>query len=104
MLHTRCKLKITDLESQKMRLILSMALMATLAAAQNSKRKLPNELRGKLFNGHDLAGRVEGGHEKRTVEAGTIHGQAGTKEYGHLKTDQNYKECEMTLGFKVRRD
>ena len=65
-----------------MRLILSMALMATLAVAQNSKTKLPNEQWVKLFNGHDLSGWIEVGHEKWTVEDGTIHGQAVTKENG----------------------
>ena len=87
-----------------MRLILSMALMATLAAAQNSKMKLPNEQWVKLFNGHDLGGWVEVGHEKWTVEDGTIHGQAVTKEYGYLKTDKNYKDFEMTLRFKCEGD
>jgi len=88
----------------KMRLILSMALMATLAAAQNSKMKLPNEQWVKLFNGHDLGGWVEVGHEKWTVEDGTILGQAVTKEYGYLKTDKNYKDFEMTLRFKCEGD
>jgi hypothetical protein len=87
-----------------MRLILSMALMATLAAAQNSKMKLPNEQWVKLFNGHDLGGWIEVGHEKWTVEDGTIHGQAVTKEYGYLKTDKNYKDFEMTLRFKCEGD
>src|SRR5579859_5376072 len=88
----------------KMRLILSMALMATLAAAQNSKMKLPNEQWVKLFNGHDLSGWIEVGHEKWTVEDGTIHGQAVTKEYGYLKTNKNYKDFEMTLRFKCEGD
>src|SRR5216683_6385432 len=87
-----------------MRLILSMALMATLAAAQNSHAKLPNEQWVKLFNGHDLGGWIEVGHEKWTVEDGTIHGQAVTKEYGYLKTDKNYKDFEMTLRFKCEGD
>src|SRR5438309_9756281 len=104
MLHTRCKLKITDLESQKMHLILSMALMAPLAAAQTSKMKLPNEQWVKLFNGHDLSGWTEVGQEKWTVEDGTIHGQAVTKEYGYLKTNKKYKDFEMTLRFKCEGD
>jgi len=87
-----------------MRLMLSMALMATLAAAQNSKMKLPNEQWVKLFNGHDLSGWIEVGREKCTVADGTIHGQAVTKEYGYLKTDKNYKDFEMTLRFKCEGD
>jgi len=87
-----------------MRLLLSMALMATLAAAQNAHTKLPNEQWVKLFNGHDLSGWSEVGHEKWTVEDGTIHGQAITKEYGYLKTNKNYKDFEMSLRFKCEGD
>jgi len=87
-----------------MRLLLSMALMATLVAAQNAHTKLPNEQWVKLFNGHDLSGWSEVGHEKWTVEDGTIHGQAITKEYGYLKTNKNYKDFEMSLRFKCEGD
>jgi hypothetical protein len=83
-----------------MRLIAGFALMIALAAAQSPHAKLPNEQWVKLFNGRDLSGWIEVGHEKWSVEDGTIHGRAVTKEYGYLKTDKNYKDFEMTLRFK----
>jgi hypothetical protein len=87
-----------------MRLIFCMTLMAVSAAAQSSHAKLPNEQWVKLFNGRDLSGWIEVGHEKWTVEDGTIHGQAITREYGYLKTDKNYKDFEMTLRFRCEGD
>jgi hypothetical protein len=83
-----------------MRLILSVLLLCSAAWAQHPRMKLPNEQWVKLFNGHDLAGWIEVGHEKWTVEDGTIHGQGITKDYGYLKTEKNYKDFEMTLRFK----
>lgn len=87
-----------------MRLIFCMTLMAVSAAAQSSNAKLPNEQWVKAFNGHDLSGWIEVGHEKWTVEDGTIHGQAITREYGYLKTGKNYKDFEMTLRFRCEGD
>ncbi len=87
-----------------MRLIVCMALMTTLAAAQGSHAKLPNEQWVKLFDGRSLTGWIEVGHEKWTVQEGTIHGQAVTKDYGYLKTVKNYKDFEMTLRFKCEGD
>jgi hypothetical protein len=87
-----------------MRLILSMALLSTFAAAQSSRAKLPNEQWVKLFNGRDFSGWVEVGQEKWTVEDGTIHGQGITKGYGYLKTEKNYKDFELSLRFKCEGD
>ncbi len=53
-----------------------------------------------LFNGKDLAGWVQVGHEKWTVEDGAIHGQGITKEYGYLRTEGKYKDFELSLRFK----
>ena len=83
-----------------MRLMLSALLLCSAAWAQHTRTKLPNEQWVKLFNGHDLTGWIEVGHEKWTVEDGAIHGQGITKDYGYLKTEKNYKDFEMTLRFK----
>jgi hypothetical protein len=53
-----------------------------------------------LFNGKDLKGWVEIGHEKWNVVDGTIHGIAVTREYGYLQTEKSYKDFEMSLRFK----
>jgi len=87
-----------------MRLMLSVLLLCSAAWAQHTRAKLPNEQWVKLFNGHDLTGWVEVGHEKWTVEDGTIHGQSITKEYGYLKTEKDYKDSELTLRFKCEGD
>jgi len=54
-----------------------------------------------LFNGKDLAGWVQVGHEKWTVEDGAIHGQGITKDYGYLRTERKYKDFELSLRFKA---
>ena len=87
-----------------MRLIICTALMTALAAAQGPHAKLPNEQWVKLFDGQSLSGWIEVGHEKWSVQDGTIHGQAVTKDYGYLKTAKNYKDFEMTLRFKCEGD
>ncbi len=87
-----------------MRLMLSLLLLCSAVMAQQKRAKLPNEQWVKLFNGNDLSGWIEVGHEKWTVEDGTIHGQAVTKDYGYLKTDKNYKDFELTLRFKCEGD
>src|SRR6058998_3175770 len=60
---------------------LSMALAVSSALAQ-APTPPPGEDWVSLFNGTDLAGWVEVGKEKWTVEDGVIHGQALTSEYG----------------------
>jgi hypothetical protein len=87
-----------------MRLMLSLLLLCSAVAAQQKRAKLPNEQWVKLFNGQDLSGWIEVGHEKWTVEEATIHGQAITKQYGYLKTGKNYKDFELTLRFKCEGD
>jgi len=87
-----------------MRLILSMLLFCAALPAQQMRSKLPNEQWVKLFNGQDLSGWVEVGHEKWMVQDGTIHGEAVTKDYGYLKTAKNYKDFELTLRFRCEGD
>jgi hypothetical protein len=87
-----------------MRLMFSALLLFCALSAQPRRATLPNEQWVKLFNGTDLSGWVEVGHEKWTVEDGTIHGQAVTKGYGYLKTEKNYKDFELSLRFKCEGD
>lgn len=87
-----------------MRCILCAVLVCASALAQKPHMKLPNEQWVKLFNGRDLSGWIEVGREKWTVEDGTIHGQAITKDYGYLKTVKNYKDFELSLRFKCEGD
>jgi len=87
-----------------MRLMLSMLLFCAALPAQQMRSKLPNEQWVKLFNGQDLSGWVEVGHEKWMVQDGTIHGEAVTKDYGYLKTAKNYKDFELTLRFRCEGD
>jgi len=87
-----------------MRLLLSMLLFCAALPAQQMRSKLPNEQWVKLFNGQDLSGWVEVGHEKWIVQDGTIHGEAVTKDYGYLKTAKNYKDFELTLRFRCEGD
>ncbi|HET9321968.1 MAG TPA: DUF1080 domain-containing protein [Bryobacteraceae bacterium] len=87
-----------------MRSLLSMLLFCAALPAQQMRSKLPNEQWVKLFNGQDLSGWVEVGHEKWLVQDGTIHGEAVTKDYGYLKTAKNYKDFELTLRFRCEGD
>lgn len=57
-----------------------------------------------LFNGKDLSGWVKIGDESWTVEDGTIHGTAVTKEYGYLRTAKNYVDFDLSLKFKCEGD
>ena len=85
------------------RLFSALILTAVAAAAihaQSSRPKPPGEDWVQLFNGKDLTGWVEVGHEKWQVEDGTIHGLGITKEYGYLKTEKTYKDFHLTLKFK----
>lgn len=74
-------------------------LVASLAWAQGS-RQSPQTPWVSLFNGKDLSGWVQIGHEKWTVENKTIHGQALTKDYGYLQTEKTYKDFELSLRFR----
>ncbi len=87
------------------RLTLALTL-AALAVAQVPKNRppLPNEQWVRLFNGKDLTGWVEVGHEKWTVEEGTIHGQGVTKEYGYLRTAARYRDFWLSIRFKCEDD
>jgi hypothetical protein len=57
-----------------------------------------------LFNRKDLTNWVGVGHEKWTVEDGTIHGQGVTKEYGYLRTEKKYKDFWLSIRFKCEDD
>ena len=87
-----------------MRRLFSALILTAIAAAaihaQSSRPKPPGEDWVQLFNGKDLTGWVEVGHEKWQVEDGTIHGLGITKEYGYLKTEKTYKDFHLTLKFK----
>ena len=79
---------------------------AALAIAQTPRNRapLPSEQWVSLFNGKDLKNWVEVGHEKWTVEDGTIHGQGATREYGYLRTEKQYKDFWLSLRFKCEAD
>lgn len=78
--------------------LIALFLLSLAAFAQ--KPKLPGEDWITLFNGKDLSGWTNIGNEKWSVEDGTIHGVAVTKEYGYLQTDKNYKDFHLALKFK----
>ena len=87
------------------RILLAFAIPAALLA-QVPKNRAPyaNEQWVRLFNGADLTNWVPVGHEKWTVEDGTIHGQGVTKEYGYLRTEKPYKDFWLSIRFKCERD
>lgn len=72
--------------------------------AQPAKTKLPGEDWVPLFNGKDLTGWTNVGHEKWDVEGNTIHGVAVTKEYGYLRTSANYVDFHLSMKFKCEGD
>lgn len=72
-------------------------LLATLLA---QAPKMPGEDWVPLFNGKDLAGWINVGHERWEVENRTLHGIAVTKEYGYLETEKSYKDFQLSLRFK----
>ena len=89
--------------------IASLALAALLAVpgalAQPSNR--PKDLAPQwesLFNGKDLTGWKNVGHEKWVVEGGVIHGKGVSKEYGYLATEKSYKDFHLSLRFKCEAD
>jgi Domain of Unknown Function (DUF1080) len=85
-------------------LLTTIAAFAVLTAQAQTPRAARPKLGGEdwtpLFNGKDLTGWVEVGHEKWQVEDATIHGFGVTKEYGYLKTEKTYKDFHLTLKFK----
>jgi len=89
-----------------MRTIVLLFAVSLLLSAQAPKGRepLPNEQWVSLFNGKDLAGWVQVGKEKWTVEDGAIHGQGVTKEYGYLMTEKDYKDFWLSLRFKCEAD
>lgn len=82
------------------RLLFFITLAGVASWAQSTRPNAPGEDWVSLFNGKDLSGWVEVGHEKWQVEDGTIHGFGITKEYGYLKTAKNYKDFHLALRFK----
>jgi hypothetical protein len=84
--------------------IAALLLTACFAMAQTPRTTLPGEQWVSLFNGKDLSGWVKVGNEKWDVEAGTIHGQGITKEYGYLRTEKKYKDFHLFLRFKCEAD
>jgi len=85
-------------------LLLAAALSAMVAQVPRNRAPYPNEQWVRLFNGKDLTNWVPVGHEKWTVEDGTIHGQGVTKEYGYLRTEKKYKDFWISLRFKCEDD
>lgn len=86
-----------------------LAIAALSLAAQNQtakapKPKLPGEDWVSLFNAQDLTGWTNIGGEKWTIENGTLHGIAVTKEYGYLRTAKNYTDFHLSLKFKCEGD
>ena len=53
-----------------------------------------------MFNGKDLSGWAEVGHEKWEVVDGVIHGLGVTQDYGYLRTEGRYKDFHMSIRFK----
>jgi hypothetical protein len=81
-----------------------MALLALTLPVFAQKPKLPGEDWITLFNGKDLNGWVNIGQEKWTVEDGTLHGVAVTKDYGYLQTERSYKDFQLAVKFKCEGD
>jgi hypothetical protein len=87
-----------------MRCLILLLVTSALFAQRPPQPVLPGQDWIQLFNGKDLAGWVEVGKEKWTVENGTIHGVAITKAYGYLKTEKSYKDFHLALRFKCEGD
>lgn len=82
---------------------LAIPLVAVPQVPRN-RAPYPNEQWVQLFNGKDLTNWVPVGHEKWTVEDGTIHGQGVTKEYGYLRTEKRYRDFWLAIRFKCEDD
>lgn len=79
------------------------AVMLILLAAGSALGQRPRVLGPewqRLFNGKDLSGWKEIGHEKWVVEDGAIYGEGVTDEYGYLATEKTYKSFHLALRFK----
>ena len=83
--------------------MIPLLILATLLS-QSPRPKPPGEDWVPLFNGKDLTGWVNVGHEKWEVENGTLHGLAITKDYGYLQTEKSYKDFQLSLRFKCEGD
>lgn len=88
------------------RMVIGAALLAFAAAAQvpRNRAPYPNEQWVRLFNGKDLTNWVPVGHERWTVEDGTIHGQGISKEYGYLRTEKKYRDFWLSIRFRCEDD
>src|ERR1700756_4446298 len=80
---------------------LAFASLVCLAQIPKTGPKQPNEQWVSLFNGKDLTGWAEVGHEKWEVVDGVIHGQGITQDYGYLRTEGRYKHFHMSAHFKA---
>lgn len=87
-----------------LRILAWLVVAACFVQGQSRRPPLPGEDWVSLFNGTDLTGWTEVGHEKWVVENGTIHGFATTKDYGYLRTAKNYKDFQFSLRFKCEGD
>lgn len=84
-----------------MRFICTIVLLLLGASSINGQR--PQSLHPEwkqLFNGKDLKGWKEIGHEKWVVEDGAIYGEGVTDEYGYLATEKKYRDFHLSLRFK----
>jgi hypothetical protein len=79
-------------------------MIASLAMAQRPPAAERPAQWQSLFNGKDLTGWATVGNEKWVVEDGAIHGQGVTKEYGYLRTENKYKDFELSLRWKAEAD
>ena len=79
-------------------LIVVSCFCVNMAFAQRP-RNLSSEWQ-QLFNGKDLRGWNEIGHEKWLVEDGAIYGEGVTREYGYLATEKKYRDFHLFLRFK----
>jgi hypothetical protein len=86
--------------------LLSVCLLsAAVVGAQDRPRPrvLGSEWQS-LFNGTDLSGWKEVGHEKWEVVDGAIFGQGITEEYGYLVTEKSFRDFHLSLRFKCEAD
>lgn len=88
-----CRLPIASLT-----LCALLAVPAAIAQRNNRPKDLAPQWES-LFNGKDLTGWKNVGHEKWVVEDGVIHGQGVSKEYGYLATEKSYKDFHLSLRF-----
>jgi hypothetical protein len=87
-----------------LRIVGWLLVAACMLQGQSRRPRLPGEDWVSLFNGKDLTGWTEVGHEKWVGENDTSHGFATTKDYGYLRTEKNYKDFQFSLRFKCEGD